>query len=330
MSSIYEKCNTYENEKLILRPVELSDAPAYLKIYSDKKAQPFFNCDNFSKPCYFQTLKEVEDEILFYMQSYEQKAFVRWSIADKKTREVIGSVENFNRKSEDYYNDTALLRMDLRSDYEEKEFIKSLLSLIEEHAFYDFYTDKIATKAIPAAKQRRQALLEMGYKEQEEPIIGHKKEIYKSYFELRKENKKNEVKLNRVNVICLGVCDMEKAMRFYKDGLGFHTEERDYHAQIVFFDFHGMELSLYPIEELALDIDTKNPPKIKEGFSGTTLAYNTKNKEEVDQIMELALKAGARLAKKPQEVFWGGYSGYFMDLDGYYWEVVYNPQYIPD
>lgn len=131
--------------------------------------------------------------------------------------------------------------------------------------------------------------------------------------------------MNRISVICLGVKDMAESIRFYRDGLGFSTDEAGDAPKVVFFNTTGTKFELYPLTLLVADIDEKNPPPIAAGFSGITLAYNVKNEAEVHEIMELAKKAGAVIAKEPQKVFWGGYSGYFIDPNGHYWEVAYNP-----
>jgi catechol 2,3-dioxygenase-like lactoylglutathione lyase family enzyme len=121
---------------------------------------------------------------------------------------------------------------------------------------------------------------------------------------------------------------MEKSIRFYKDGLGFQTNETSYNPPVIFFNTSGgLKLELYPLDLLAKDIDEANPPSISAGFGGITLAYNVRSKEEVHQIIELAKKAGATIVKKPQNVFWGGYHAYFSDPDGYYWEVAYGPDF---
>lgn len=133
--------------------------------------------------------------------------------------------------------------------------------------------------------------------------------------------------MNRITIICLGVKDMESSIRFYKDGLGFKTKETSYDPAVIFFDTDGgLKLELYPLDLLAKDINEVNPPQIRSGFSGITLAYNVQNKEEVHEVIELARKAGAKIDKEPQDVFWGGYHAYFSDPDGYYWEVASNPE----
>lgn len=133
--------------------------------------------------------------------------------------------------------------------------------------------------------------------------------------------------MNKITVICLGVKDMEASIRFYRDGLGFSTDEKENDPKVVFFNTTGTKFELYPLNLLAEDINENNPPKIATGFAGITLAYNVKSEIEVQETMELAKAAGAIIAKEPQKVFWGGYSGYFMDINGYYWEVAYNPHW---
>ncbi|MCL6456446.1 MAG: VOC family protein [Gorillibacterium sp.] len=129
--------------------------------------------------------------------------------------------------------------------------------------------------------------------------------------------------MNRINLICLGVRDIKKARAFYRDGLGFTTPNNEEDPQIVFFNNGGTKLELCPIEGLATDINETDPPRVNNGFSGITLAYNAKSKDEVDAIFSKIEGMGGTIAKQPQLVFWGGYSGYFRDLDGYYWEVAY-------
>ncbi|MDD3708540.1 MAG: VOC family protein [Aminobacterium sp.] len=133
--------------------------------------------------------------------------------------------------------------------------------------------------------------------------------------------------MNRISIICLGVKDMAQSIRFYRDGLGFSTDVTEDEPKVIFFNTTGTKFELYPLELLAEDINEMNPPQIASGFAGITLAYNVKSEAEVHEIMDLAKKAGATIAKEPQRVFWGGYSGYFIDPNGYYWEVAYNPSW---
>ena len=136
--------------------------------------------------------------------------------------------------------------------------------------------------------------------------------------------------MNRINIICLGVRDMPRAIRFYRDGLGFQTDEKGDHPQVIFFNTSGTKFELYPLDILAEDINGENPPKIAAGFAGVTLAYNGQTRDEVDRVMEKARLAGATIVKEPRDVFWGGYSGYFQDPEGYYWEVAWGPNFVFD
>lgn len=128
--------------------------------------------------------------------------------------------------------------------------------------------------------------------------------------------------MNRINLIALGVKDMAESYAFYKDVLGFETYETNPNAPVIFFNNQGTKLELFPIEELARDINAENPPEIVTGgFNGMTLAYNAKSDEEVDAIFKHLQMHNVEIVKKPERVFWGGYSGYFKDPNGYYWEV---------
>ena len=120
---------------------------------------------------------------------------------------------------------------------------------------------------------------------------------------------------------------MEQSIKFYRDELGFETDEKSNNPDVIFFNTLGTKFELYPLELLAKDISEENTPKISNGFSGITLAYNVEHKEDVDKVIELARSAGAKIVKEPQDVFWGGYHAYFSDLDGYYWEVAWGPNF---
>jgi len=125
----------------------------------------------------------------------------------------------------------------------------------------------------------------------------------------------------RVSIISLGVSDLERSYRFYAEGLGFPTSYTP-DKGIVFFQTSGTCLALYPLEKLAEDI-SPDLSSTRAPFSGIALAHNTKTKAEVDETLKLAERAGGKIVKQAQDVFWGGYSGYFSDPDGYFWEVAY-------
>ncbi len=125
----------------------------------------------------------------------------------------------------------------------------------------------------------------------------------------------------KLNIVTLGVEDLQRSLQFYRDGLGWTVSS---HSQddIAFFHLGGLVLALYSREKLAEDA-TVDPAGT--GFTGITLAHNTRSREEVDAVLHLVEPLGARIVKPAQDVFWGGYSGYFADPDGHLWEVAWNP-----
>ena len=124
----------------------------------------------------------------------------------------------------------------------------------------------------------------------------------------------------RISMITLGVRDLASAIKFYEEGLGFPRLESP--PEVAFFTLSGTWLGLYGREALAEDAAVSSEG---EGFESFTLAHNVGSEKEVDEVISQAVDAGATLVKKPQKVFWGGYSGYFKDLDGHLWEVAHNP-----
>jgi uncharacterized protein len=126
----------------------------------------------------------------------------------------------------------------------------------------------------------------------------------------------------RVSIITLGVADLKRSQEFY-ERLGWRRSMANTEG-IAFFQAGGMALALYPRLELATDA---NVAPDGQGFSGVSLAYNTRDHAEVDSVLEAAVVAGAKLIKPAKEAFWGGYSGYFSDLDGFLWEVAWNPSF---
>lgn len=123
----------------------------------------------------------------------------------------------------------------------------------------------------------------------------------------------------RVSVVTLGVDDLQRARSFY-EAMGWTVGAAE--GQIVFFQLNGLILALYPHTDLAEDAQV---PLSTGGSSRVTLAHNVESPECVDAVLELAVKAGGKLIKPGQKVFWGGYSGYFADPDGHLWEVAHNP-----
>ncbi len=128
----------------------------------------------------------------------------------------------------------------------------------------------------------------------------------------------------KISIITLGVADLEISLRFYRDGLGWATSGAGTSENIAFLELEGIRLALY----LRNKFPEEAPLQFAAPSAGTptvTLAQNFPSPNAVDAAMAEAVAAGATVVKHPQEVFWGGYSGYFADPDGYLWELAYNP-----
>lgn len=137
---------------------------------------------------------------------------------------------------------------------------------------------------------------------------------------------------SRISVITLGVSDLQKAVAFYRDGLGFPTAGivgTEYeHGAVAFFDLeNGAKLALWARADLAHDAGVSNAPGNPAEFS---LGYNVNSRSEVDLVFQAARDAGAQIVKPPRDTFYGGYAGYFADPDGHLWEIVWNPQFVVD
>ncbi len=125
----------------------------------------------------------------------------------------------------------------------------------------------------------------------------------------------------RISVVTLGVSDLGVARKFYCDGLGW-TAAPSSNQHVVFIDAGAVVLALFGRSDLAKDAHVRADGQ---GFGGITLAHNVGSKAEVDATIEFVRKASATILKEPADTFWGGYSGYFADPDGYPWEVAWNP-----
>ena len=135
----------------------------------------------------------------------------------------------------------------------------------------------------------------------------------------------------RISVITLGVGDLERALRFYRDGLGLPTQgiigQEFEHGAVAFFDLaSGLKLAIWAQDDIAFDTGLAREPV---SSTAMTLGHNVRERHEVDAIMASAEGAGAAIIKPAHDTFWGGYAGYFRDPDGHLWEVVWNPQLLP-
>jgi uncharacterized protein len=134
----------------------------------------------------------------------------------------------------------------------------------------------------------------------------------------------------RITIITLGVNDLEKSLKFYRDGLGLPTQGivgTEYeHGAVAFFDLqNGLKLAIWPRRDIAHDANISVGAPSATEF---TIGHNVLSKNEVDEVMEQARSAGATIIKPAQDTFWGGYAGYFQDPDGHLWEAAWNPQFV--
>ncbi|MBD1382002.1 VOC family protein [Metabacillus arenae] len=133
----------------------------------------------------------------------------------------------------------------------------------------------------------------------------------------------------RITVITLGVDDLERALEFYRDGIGLPTEgivgKEFEHGAVAFFDLQaGLKLAIWNRKDIAHEAKVSQTPASPTEF---TIGHNVGSKEEVDSVLEQAKKAGAFITDPAHDTFWGGYSGHFQDPDGHLWEVVWNPHW---
>ena len=126
----------------------------------------------------------------------------------------------------------------------------------------------------------------------------------------------------RISIVTLGVSDLNKSRSFY-DSLGWQAANDGEEAEeIIAYNIQSMAFALYPIEKLSEDATVSAQMG---QYSTFTMAYNVDSEAKVDEVIAQARAIGAEIVKEPQKVFWGGYSSYFADPDGYLWEVAYNP-----
>lgn len=183
--NIYEHCPVISGERFLLRPVTEEDCADLLRVYSDPAAVPLFNSDNCNgDDFYYRTFERMLEAIRMWLWSYEHGWFVRWSIVDKEARQAVGTIELCFRPSEN----SGILRLDLRSDYEREGEIGQLLSLIVPPSYGWLGCGKLLTKAKPIARARIEALKKMGFVPSAELLIGHDGTKYGDYWVLSEKN----------------------------------------------------------------------------------------------------------------------------------------------
>ena len=136
----------------------------------------------------------------------------------------------------------------------------------------------------------------------------------------------------RLSVVTVGVADLERSLRFNRDGLGLPTKGiigREFeHGAVAFFDLSGgLKFAIWAQADIAHDTGLPATPV---SSTAVSIGHNVTERAEVDELMAQAAAAGAEIVKPAQETFYGGYAGYFLDPDGHLWEVVWNPDFLPD
>ena len=181
--NIYENCPKLKNERVLLRLIEKRDCDALWKVYSDKQALPFFNCDNCNGDNFYYATKERMQEALdFWMLAYEKGWFVRMSIVDCAIEEVIGTIEVCLRVSEDAFDQMGILRVDVRSDYEQADLLSNIFSLITPYMEEMLGCKGVITKAPIYAVERMEAIQRAGFCKAEDLLIGHNGFAYDGYW----------------------------------------------------------------------------------------------------------------------------------------------------
>lgn len=181
--NIYEKCPEFESERFLIRLLRDKDCDDLLKVYSDKKALPFFNSDNCDGDNFYYATKErMAEAIGFWHMSYENGWFVRLSIVDKAVVSVIGTVELCLRVSEDQFNNMGILRVDVRSDYEQEDVLRDIFSLITPKLEEVLGCKGVLTKAPIYAVERIKAIQKAGFTKSENLLIGKTGYAYDGYW----------------------------------------------------------------------------------------------------------------------------------------------------
>ena len=160
------RANSIEGENYLVRKLEVRDTSDLLNVYSDEKAVPLFNSDNCNgDDFHYMSLERMQQAVEFWLWSYTNKYFVRFSIIDKRIQKVIGTIELFHRDSKDYFNRCGLLRLDLKSDYDL------------------FDCDMVATKIPTFAGERKAAAVQNGFFATDKALVGGDDgKVYTNYY----------------------------------------------------------------------------------------------------------------------------------------------------
>lgn len=178
----YNHFPRFESARFLLREVKESDLSDLLEVYSNPLSWPYFNSDNcHGDDFHYLTAERMLRAIEFWNFSYQNRYFVRWTIVDRRTGKAIGTIEAFHRKADEEAPECALMRLDLRHDYEESPYVTSILSLFIEELYPLFGTENILTKTFDKNGPRFQSLIRLGFGMKCVSIIGDRNERYTGY-----------------------------------------------------------------------------------------------------------------------------------------------------
>ncbi len=184
--NIYETCPALENEKFLVRLFQDKDCDDLWKVYSDKNALPFFNSDNCDGDNFYYATKErMAEAIGFWNMAYDNGWFVRLSIVDKAVSSVIGTVELCLRVSEDEFNNMGILRVDVKSDYEQQDMLYDIFSLITPEIDEILGCKGVLTKAPIYAVERIKAIQKAGFTKSDNLLIGKNGYAYDGYWTIK-------------------------------------------------------------------------------------------------------------------------------------------------
>lgn len=183
MNDVYQNCPILQDEQFQLRLLKAEDWEDLLEVYSDEKSVPFFNADNCNGDTfYYTTEKRMKEAVDFWLMSYRERWFVRFTIVDRRREKAIGTIELFHRDAEERFPECGLLRLDLKSEYENKKDIESILRIILVPAKELFNCKAVVTKAVPEASERLSAMKKVGFSEPLDCLTGHDGKRYPDYY----------------------------------------------------------------------------------------------------------------------------------------------------
>lgn len=187
MNNPYINPPVFENDKYLIRLIKEEDIYDLWKVYKDKNAVLLFNDDGCNDNFYYDTFEKMQNAMKFWIDAYKGGYFIRFTIIDKINKIAIGTIEIFVRESKDIYDNSAFLRLDLRSDYEETKIIEDILNLLIPSVFEIFNCLGITTKAFPNGVNRKKVLESFGFVDYHVLIYGSNGQVFSDYVLLKKK-----------------------------------------------------------------------------------------------------------------------------------------------